>query len=161
MHIFLQSVERYRDKLVNHAYYRLGDLAEAEDIVQEVFVKVYSRKLFAKLENIENYLYKMTMNACLDFMRKQQSKLRMQQHFENDNNNSLENEAIEKMQMKEEFVRVNRILQLLPDKQAEVVRFRIIDELGFKEIAVILGKPESTIKSRFQYAINKLKSHEL
>ena len=161
MHNFLQSVERYRDKLVNHAYYRLGDLDEAEDIVQEVFMKIYSRKLFAKLENMEHYLYKMTMNACLDFMRKQQSKLRMQQYFEKENQNSLENEAIEKMQMKEEFIRVNRILQKLPNKQAEVVRFRIIDELGFKEIATILGKPESTIKSRFQYAINKLKSHEL
>jgi len=161
MHNFLLSIDQYRDKLVNHAYYRLGDLDEAEDIVQEVFVKVYSRNLFSKLENIEPYLYKMTMNACLDFMRKQQFKFRMQQYLEAENKNDLENEAISKLQMKEEFIRINNLLKKIPDEQAEVVRFRIIDELSFKEIASILGKPESTVKSRFQYAINKLKNYEL
>ena len=161
MHNFLLSIDQYRDKLVNHAYYRLGDLDEAEDIVQEVFVKVYSRNLLSKLENIEPYLYKMTMNACLDFMRKQQFKFRMQQYLEAENKNDLENEAISKLQMKEEFIRINNLLKKIPDEQAEVVRFRIIDELSFKEIASILGKPESTVKSRFQYAINKLKNYEL
>jgi RNA polymerase sigma factor, sigma-70 family len=161
MHNFLLSINQYRDKLVNHAYYRLGDLDEAEDIVQEVFVKVYSRRLFSKLDNIEHYLYKMTMNACLDFIRKQQVKLRMQQYFEGESENCLENEAINKFQMKEEFIKINNLLQKLPDEQAEVVRFRIIDELSFKEIAAILERPESTVKSRFQYAINKLKNYEL
>jgi len=161
MHNFLLSINQYRDKLVNHAYYRLGDLDEAEDIVQEVFVKVYSRKLFSKLDSIEHYLYKMTMNACLDFMRKQQVKFRMQQYFEGKSENCIENEAINKLQMKEEFIRINNLLQKLPDEQAEVVRFRIIDELSFKEIAAILERPESTVKSRFQYAINKLKNYEL
>ena len=36
---FLQFIERYRDRLVHHAFYRTGDLEEAEDIVQDVFVK--------------------------------------------------------------------------------------------------------------------------
>ena len=85
----------------------------------------------------------------------------MQQYFEAENNNSLENEAVEKLRMKEEFMRINNILNMLPNEQAEVVRFRIIDELSFKEITTILGKPESTIKSRFQYAIKKLKNYEL
>jgi RNA polymerase sigma-70 factor (ECF subfamily) len=158
---FLQFIDTYRDRLVNHAFYRLGDVEEAEDIVQDVFVKIYSQNLFSKLENPELYLYKMTMNACLDFIRKQKSKLQMKQYFESKNQNSLENDAIKKLETEEEFIRINNILKTLPDEQAEVVRFRIVDDLSFKEITKILGKPESTVKSRFQYAIKKIKSYEL
>ena len=161
MEEFLLFVEKYKNQLVNHAFYRLGDLDEAEDIVQDVFVKVYTQKLFQKIEKPEHYLYKMVMNVCLDFMRKRQAKLRMQQYFETESQTSLENEAICNLQIKEEFIRVNKILQILPKKQAEVVRLRVIDELSFKEITAILGKSESTIKSRFQYAIKKLKNYEL
>ncbi|MCL2289470.1 MAG: RNA polymerase sigma factor [Bacteroidetes bacterium] len=158
---FLLFINKYRDRLVHHAFYRLGDFEEAEDIVQDVFVKIYTQNIFPKLESPEHYLYRMTTNACLDFMRKQKSKLQMQQYFDAKNENSLENDAVRNLNMKEEFMRINNILKTLPEEQAEVVRFRIIDELSFKEITKILGKPESTIKSRFQYAINKLKSYEL
>jgi RNA polymerase sigma-70 factor (ECF subfamily) len=158
---FLQFIDTFRDRLVNHAFYRLGDFEEAEDIVQDVFVKIYTQKLFPKLENPELYLYKMTMNACLDFMRKQKSKLQMQQYFETENQNISENDAIRTLNSEEEFTRINNLLKTLPDEQAEVVRFRIIDDLSFKEITKILGKPESTIKSRFQYAIKKIKNYEL
>ena len=158
---FVLFVDKYRDRLVNHAFYRLGSVEEAEDIVQEVFVKVYAQKLFRKPENPEAYLYRMTMNACLDFMRKQKSKLRMLQYFEEENENHLENEAIRDLAMKEEYARIDKILKTLPDEQAEVVRFRVLDELSFKEITAITGKPESTVKSRFQYAIKKLKTYEL
>jgi len=158
---FLMFINQYRDKLIHCAFYRLGDFDEAEDIVQDVFVKIYSQNIFPKLENPEYYLYKMTMNACLDFMRKQKSKLQMYQYFEAKNEHSLENDAVKKMNMKEEFLRINHILKIVPEEQAEVVRFRIIDELSFKEIAQITDKPESTIKSRFQYAIKKIRNHEL
>ena len=158
---FLQYIDQYRDRLVHHAFYRIGDLEEAEDIVQDVFVKVYTKQLYVNIEKPEHFLYKMTLNACLDFLRKQKTKLKMHQYFEEEHNNTLENEAIQNFKMKEEFLRINNILHTLPDEQAEVVRFRIIDELSFKEITAILGKPESTIKSRFQYAIKKLKNYEL
>ena len=158
---FVLFINKYRDRLVNHAFYRLGNLEEAEDVVQDVFVKIYTQKLFSYLENPEHYLYKMTMNACLDFMRKNKLKLQMLQSFEVENQIISDNDVVQNLKIEEAFYRINNILKTLPDKQAEVVRFRIIDELSFKEIAAILGKPESTIKSRFQYAIKKLKKHEL
>jgi len=161
MNEFLTFVETYKDRLVRHAFLRLGSLEDAEDIVQDVFVKIYSQKLFQKLENLEVYFYKTTMNACLDFMRREKTKFRVYQDFETENKTVSENEAIQNLKLEEEFNRINKILKTLPEEQAEVVRFRVIDELSFKEITKILGEPESTIKSRFQYAIKKLKKHEL
>jgi RNA polymerase sigma-70 factor (ECF subfamily) len=161
MNEFLMFVEKYKDSLVKSAFHRLGSLEEAEDIVQEVFVKIYTQKIFHKLENPELYFYKMIMNACLDFIRKQKVKFNVYQHFESENQTVSENDAIQNLKIEEEFKRINNILKKLPEEQAEVVRFRIIDELSFKEITAILCEPESTIKSRFQYAIKKLKSYEL
>ena len=128
---FLTFIEKYKNRLVKHAFHRIGSLEEAEDIVQEVFVKIYSQKFFLKLENPEVYFYKMTMNACLDFMRKQKIKLRVEQHFELENQTVLENEAVQNLRIEEEFNRINNILKILPEEQAEVVRFRILDELSF------------------------------
>ena len=161
MNEFLMFVETYKDRLVRHAFLRLGSLEDAEDIVQDVFVKIYAQKLFQKLENLEVYFYKTTMNACLDFMRREKTKFRVYQDFEAENKTVSENEAIQNLKLEEEFNRINKILKTLPEEQAEVVRFRVIDELSFKEITKILGEPESTIKSRFQYAIKKLKKYEL
>lgn len=154
-------MDTYRDRLIHHAFYRIGDLEDAEDIVQELFVKIYTQNHICKPENAEAYLYKMTMNACIDFMRKQKRKFQIFQNFEMENQKTLDNEAVRNIQMKEEYVRINKILNILPKEQADVVRFRIVDELSFKEITAILGKPESTIKSRFQYALKKLKNHDL
>ena len=161
MNEFLLFADKYRNQLVNHAFYRLGNLEDAEDIVQDVFVKIYTQKLSLEPENPSSYLYKMTMNACLDFMRKQKSKLRMLQHVESENPSGPENEAIKHLEMEDEFIRMNKMLKILPEEQAEIVRFRIIDGLSFKEITEILDEPESTIKSRFQYAIKKLRTYEL
>lgn len=158
---FVSFIHKYRDRLVNHAFYRLGNLEEAEDVVQDVFVKIYTQKLFSNLKTPEQYLYKMTMNACFDFMRKNKLKLQMLHSFEAENQIISEDDVVQNLKMKDEFNRINNILKILPAEQAEVVRFRIIDELSFKEIANILGKSESTIKSRFQYAIKKLKDYEL
>jgi RNA polymerase sigma-70 factor (ECF subfamily) len=157
---FLKFIDTYRDHLVHHAFFRTGDFEDAEDIVQDVFVKVYTQKLFPRLDNPEHYLYKMTINACRDYLRKQNTTLKMQQYYETENNRTIENEAIQSLKLKEEFFRINNMLRTLPEEQAEVVRLHIIDELNFKEIATILKKPESTIKSRFQYAIIKLKNYE-
>ena len=161
MNEFLIFIEKNKERFVKHAFHRLGNLEDAEDIVQDVFVKMYSQKLFHKLENPEVYFYQMTMNACLDFIRRREIKFRVFQHFESENRTVSENEALQNLKLEEEFKRINNILKILPDEQAEVVRFRVIDELSFKEITKILGLPESTVKSRFQYAMKKLRNYEL
>ena len=57
----------------------------------------------------------------------------------------------------DEVERINSILDALPERQAEVIRMNVIDELSFAEISRILSVPESTLKSRFKTGMNKLK----
>ena len=58
----------------------------------------------------------------------------------------------------EEYQRIEILLGKLPDEQAEVLRLRVIDELSFVEIASILKIPVTSVKSRFKYGIDKLKT---
>ena len=59
-------------------------------------------------------------------------------------------------QIHEEFIRINRLLNLLPLEQSEIVRLKCYDDLTFKQIAKLQDIPEATAKSRYRYAIQHL-----
>ena len=59
---------------------------------------------------------------------------------------------------REEFQRIQYLLNSIPEEQAEVIRLRTIDDMSFVEIAELLKLPVTTIKSRFLYGISKLRS---
>ena len=56
-----------------------------------------------------------------------------------------------------EFRRIEKLLERLPEEQATVVKMRFTDDLSFVEIAAILGLSDNTVKSRYRYAIAKLR----
>jgi len=53
--------------------------------------------------------------------------------------------------------RLNRVLDSIPDREAEVVRLRVHSELSFAEIAIAVGVSVPTVKSRFRYGLDKLR----
>ena len=59
-----------------------------------------------------------------------------------------------------EYVRIGSMLEGLPARQAEVVRMRCVDGLRFAEIADMLGVSLPTVKSRFRYGIEKMRTIE-
>ena len=152
-------VKANQDRLVRHAYFRLGNRQEAEDIVQEVMIRIYQEKENKQhIDRVTSYAFRMVFNACVDHLRK-----KTRNNFEQLNGlnvlvaidgSNRETEII----AKEEFHRINQLLNSIPAKQAEVLRLRIIDELSFIEIAEIMKVPVTTIKSRFSYGIIKLRT---
>ena len=57
----------------------------------------------------------------------------------------------------QEFRKITTLLAAIPDEQAEVIRLRIYGDNSFTDIAAILELPVSTVKSRFQYGIEKIR----
>ena len=69
-------VAREQDRLFRFAYLRVGSRADAEDIVQEVFLKLYrSEERLRRVRQMEHYLLRAVNNACRDFHRKRQYHL--------------------------------------------------------------------------------------
>ncbi len=141
-------VSRKQDTLFRFAYMRVGDRQDAEDIVQDVFLKFFrSDHNLGLIRNLENYLLRSVGNACYDWLRRKKYNLLPLK----------EAKGIivpdEDRQIHEEYLRISKMLESLPEEQAEIVRLKCSDGLKFREIAKLLEIPEATAKSRYRYAI--------
>jgi RNA polymerase sigma-70 factor (ECF subfamily) len=68
---FTESISRYRRELHVHCYRMLGSFDEAEDLVQEVFLRAWrGRESFAGRSSVRAWLYRIATNACLDVLRR-------------------------------------------------------------------------------------------
>ena len=147
-------IDEHQQQLFTFAFFRVGSYEVAQDIVQDVFIRFYenSRRLSAA-NNVKAYLYKTISNACTDYLRKN-AKIQFIA-IENLVNELVENEE---KQCLSEYLRIEEILENLPIDQAEILRLKFIDSLNFVEISDILNVNINTIKSRYKYAINKLRN---
>lgn len=156
---FRALVDAFQDRLVWFAFRKLGRRGDAEEVVQEVFLKAYRQRDERRhVTHVSSYLYRMTSNACTDILRKRsRAALRL-------NPSKAEGIADPRAQVgdmaaaRDELHRIETILNRLPRRQAETVRLRVFDELAFAEIAEVLGCSVGTVKSRFRYGLNKLRA---
>ena len=147
-----KQITAERHGLLQYACYRLGNLHDAEDAVQDVFVKLHQRQSEGgeEIKNLPAYLYRMLANLCVS--RQREAKLTTVPL-----EGMAEPMAPEPENFEQEFRLVNRLLAEIPDEQAEVIRLRFYGDKSFQEIADILGIPLTTAKSRFAYGMEKIK----
>ena len=144
-------VAREQDRLFRFAYLRVGSRADAEDIVQEVFLKLYrSEERLHRVRQMEHYLLRAVNNACRDFHRK-----RLYNLIPLEEAGPIPESEEDKL-MYENYLRISKVMETLPEEQAEVVRLKWTDGLKFREVASILNIHVATAKSRYRYAIAHL-----
>ena len=147
-------IDEYQESLFRFAFFRTGALEDSQDIVQNIFLNMYDTgRRIGVIENIKSYLYRSISNSCSNYLRKKQSIKNVplgdaESHLEDDNTDDLI----------KEYERIRKMMDDLPSEQTEVINLRTIDGLAFTEIAEILEIPVTTVKSRFRYGIDKLKS---
>lgn len=149
------------DACSERAYgYALGllcDAAEAEDIVQEAFAKV-----FEKTQNgwwpdePEGYLLRTVRNVAYSRLRRRKVRLGARQHLEGRNAAVLVGRDESHSFVDRESLEV--ALKALPAKQREVVVMKAFQEMTFEEIGGILKVSRSTAASRYRYALEKLRA---
>ena len=152
-------VAERQDWLFRFAYMRIGSREDAEDVVQEVLLGVFRRlRERTKVDSVEQYLIRSVSNACNDYFRrrsKETTKSIQLKLVSLDKAEQIPTDESDR-QIHEEYLRINRLLDSLPQEQAEIVRLKCYDELTFKQIAELLNIPEPTAKSRYRYAIQHI-----
>ncbi len=134
----------------------LADRAEAEDVVQEVFLRALARSRgWFGLRNPAGYLYRAARNEALSRLRKR--SVRTRAAAELIYAAELLAPVETSLESAEEAVRVNAALLALPVEQREVVVLKIYRNMTFKEIAHVTGASQNTAASRYRYALAKLK----
>lgn len=141
-------IDLWQDQLYRYAFYRLGNQADAEDVIQDAFLKVAAS---GKLpHNPKAYLFRTVANLCADSLRRDAQHQPIDERMPAP---SFQDEA----EAQDEQRRIARLLGSLQPRQAEVIRLHIHAGLKFTEIAEMLGEPATTIKSRFMSGIEKLR----
>ena len=154
---FEALVDAYLDRLVRYAFNRVGNLQDAEDVVQEVFVRCFADRSRRKnITPVGPYLYRSVANACTDLLRRRSSSAVSRVGVE-----ELPTEGDNPSQLVEaadEFRRAEKLLGQLPQAQAEVVRLRVFEGLRLNEIAGVVGCSVNTVCSRLRYGFRKLRN---
>lgn len=162
MYAFDLIVKRYKDQLINFVYHFLGDRIDAEDVVQETFLRVYKNKhLYRNIAKFSTWIYTIAGNLAKTELRRRKRRRLMsisQMGFDSrDYDIADEDPTPDKSvdgKMKEETIR-NEIDQL-PIRFKEVVVLRDIQEFSYEEISDILDIPIGTVKSRVNRGRSRL-----
>ena len=116
----------------------MGDHEEANDIVQEVMIKVWNRRdSIETLNNTEAWCMQITKNLCYDKIKSKayQTNVAIPENWEiSDNRNTPENHTERSDAMKQ----IHQFINQLPDKQKLVMQLRDIEGLSYKEISEAL-----------------------
>jgi len=129
----------------------------AEDIVQELFVKLWDEKLYMKLEGaISPYLFKSVKNNTLQAMKKT-SKFRFEE-IEDNVNKLIAEESVDFEFIESEKNKLFKQIEALPQKSKEVFKAIVLDNLKYKEVASELDISVNTVKTHYSRALRQLRS---
>ncbi len=154
VYAFEQIVHRYKDPLVNFIYHFVGNRNDAEDIVQETFLRVFKKKnLYRNVAKFSTWIYTIASNLARTELRRRRRRriLSLSQMGYGDKDYELPDyfsspdKTIER-KTKEQTIR--KEIEILPVKFKEVVVLRDIQEFSYEEISQILHIPLGTVKSR-------------
>ena len=159
---FQALVERYRSMVYRVAYQFAGNHFDAEDIAQEVFIKVYrSLDRFRQDAQLTSWLYRIVMNACIDHRRR--SSPAAAAPFGDEAQQRLLDTA-EETPGPEDRAYASELGQVLeseiarlPHGQRIVFIMRHHQGLKLSEIAEALGLAEGTVKRQLHAAVHRLR----
>lgn len=162
---FKELVILFQDKVFNTALGFLQHHTEAEDIAQEVFIQVYrSIGQFKGDSLLSTWIYRITVTKSLDHLRSKRRKKRfgfLSSLFGEDNKPIYEPEDFNhpgvQQERKEDAALLFKMIGLLPENQRTAFILNKVEELSYREIAVILNTSESAVDSLLQRAKQNLR----
>jgi len=148
---FDQVLRRREAQVLRTAFRILGNWADAEDVAQEVFLRLHRRGLvFANDAAAGGWLYRVTVNLCLDRTRSARPSQELPDLA------SLDRSAEAAVLMEEQKRRLMSALAL-PAKERAAVVLREIEGLSTAEVAEALGSSEVTVRSQISKALVRLR----
>ncbi len=155
--LFREIVEKYQNQVMNTVYRFTGDYYQAEDLTQEVFIRVFkSAKRYRPKAKFKTWLFKIVVNLCLNY-RRDRARNRTQSldaplttkdgelaREVRSPNGDIPDIALEEMELKRT---VREAVDSLPENQRIVVILQRFEEMSYKEISDTLGVSLSAVES--------------
>jgi RNA polymerase sigma-70 factor, ECF subfamily len=153
---FAELVDLYKDKIYHLGYRMLNQRQEAEDVVQETFLRVYTNlDRYDENQKFSTWIYRIATNLCIDRLRKRKPSYSIDAELPEgegtdwhallaSDDASPETELI----LSETQQHIREAIQSLPDKYKSIVVLRYLHDLSLQEISDILEMPVTTVKTR-------------
>jgi RNA polymerase sigma factor (sigma-70 family) len=160
---FSTLVLRYKSKLYTSIYLLLKDKYLAEDMFQDVFIRVIDKLkkgLYKEEGKFLPWIMRIAHNMCLDHFRKVKRLPAMKMSDDSDFFEQLDISAPgsdSRMMAAETSTQVREILDMLPDEQREIIILRHYADLTFKEIAALKHISINTALGRMRYGLINLR----
>ncbi|MBR1702484.1 MAG: RNA polymerase sigma factor [Lachnospiraceae bacterium] len=147
---YISVVEEFSNLVYRIAYQNLMNVADSEDVVQEVFIKLLRHgESFVDKEHLKAWLLRVTINQCRDFrkmaFRKKESSYESLEQFDQSSQEAEENFVLSE-------------LQKLPEIDRNIVYLHYYEGYSLCEIAGVLGKSPNAVNVRLVRARKKLKT---
>lgn len=154
---FSDLYTHYWYKVFRHSYVYTGMKQEAEDMAQEVFMKLWEQfdRICYQLKNVEGYLFIMTRNSCHNHYKKARRKQPWYKSYCSDQSEAYEHDEVIVKEIKRITIKA---VQQLPEKQKKVFIYRDMG-LGRKEIATILKVSVNTVDVNINIAMKKVQQY--
>ena len=149
-------VRKYQEKIYWHIRKMVIDHDDADDLVQEVFLKVWKNLPGFKGESaLYTWIYRIATNDCLQFLNRKRRRFMIPIH---DVNAELSKklEASPYIDGDEIQLKLQKALLTLPDKQRLVFNMKYFDELSYEDIAEVTGTSVGGLKASFHHAVKKI-----
>jgi RNA polymerase sigma-70 factor, ECF subfamily len=162
---FNQLVMRWERPIYALAYRVIGREEDARDVAQETFLRAFrALKGFKGQAKFSSWLYRITLNLCRDWMRRER-RTPVSQPPEGVDiiemaGEGTPSESIEDLVSRHELGRVvGKAMALLPEEQRTAIILKEYHGLTFQEIADLLDCPLSTVKTRLYQGLSVLRKH--
>ena len=157
---FNELVRRYQERVYWIARRLVGDHADADDVAQEVFIKVYdSLQGFRSEASFFTWLYRVTVNAALNLLRK--NRIKEFVRFDDVVLPLVSDEPQPDVQLegKQQRTRLEEAIAKLPQKQRAVFVLRYYENLPYEEIARLLKRSVGGMKANYFQAVRKISKY--
>lgn len=162
---FEAMVLKYQQRVYNLCLRMTCNEEDAYDLSQEAFLKAWRGLETFQFESaFSTWLYRLTSNACLDFLRAQKRRPTVSLTAEDDDGENVQLDIADPAPNPEQAAlaaedreMLKTALDSLDDEAREIITLRVIDDLSYDQIADVLGVKEGTVKSRLSRAREKLK----
>lgn len=149
-HAFAVIIRTFERQIYTYCYYILKNREEAEDALQEIFIKVYqSIHKYEHQVSFSAWLYKVAYYHCMDMARKesrQKKTLSLQKELR----------QLEDQHQKEGVPEAEELLMNLKGEEKHLVLLRVVEQYSFEEIGLIMDCKPATLRKKYERIRKKL-----
>lgn len=150
---------KYQERIYWHVRKMVIDHDDADDLVQDVFVKVYkSIGKFREDAQLYTWIYRIATNECLTFLNKKRKRFFLpigdvegELNKKLDTSNNIDGDEIQ--------MKLQKALLKLPDKQRMVFNMKYFDDMKYEDIANITDTSVGALKASYHHAVKKIEEN--